>query len=246
MLTMVQSFQDVQHGLTPFLAATVANTPGQLAALIMAILRQQHLSCANSWMDKEPAGRNGMRALRAPAHNALGRAMHNSGQGLHAQVGFVLQHARHDYVSFRWCTLWPTQRLGEEHPLFSTGHASDTRAWHNGVELTHARQPSTTCTTPDHLASPRGLFDRNWWMCCSAFPANSESKPKTNETPPRHKAFECPQLGCVLLAACIAGVLVRRCCMLVDVAVLVVRVVLVVEMLMNGPAPPGALEHTQL
>ena len=79
----------------------------------------------------------------------------------------------------------------------------------------HAKRPSTTCTTPDHHASPRGLFNRNWWMCCSALPANSGSEPKTNETPPRHLAFEFPQLICVLLAVFVAGVLVRRCWMLV-------------------------------
>ena len=155
-LTVVQMREHVQHGLTPLLASKEAITLGQLAALIIAILRQQQLSCARSWMHEVPAGRNGITTLRAPQQHIFGRAMHDGGQSLEAQVGHVLQHSRHDQVAFACATIRAPTLLARAAHCFAQSNCSiissgtdSSLAVPSSCIFSTATRPSSVCRRRD-------------------------------------------------------------------------------------------------
>ena len=68
-----------------------------------------------------PAGRHGVPALRAPQQHTLGGAMHNGGQGLQAQIGFVLPHSWQDNVTPACLCLASSRNSGKRRPLSGAG-----------------------------------------------------------------------------------------------------------------------------
>ena len=134
-LTEIHSRENVHDGLHIF-ASKVTPTFEQAAALAVSIHWSQHLRSACARVDEVPAGPHWMPTLRAPQQDTLGRAMHDGGQGLQAQVGLVVKHARHDHVTSALGHLSPTQRLSEHGPLLRISKHFFVRDWQKGVEVT--------------------------------------------------------------------------------------------------------------